>query len=264
MTATTDKLLVENAEGIGVLIFNQPEKRNAISLDMWQGIGDALESLAEDTDMRALVISGAGDEAFSAGADISEFSERRTTPEDRETYDKAMDRAFDRLVNFPKLTIAMIDGVCVGGGAELAMDCDISIASDRARFAITPAKLGLGYGLRDVSRLVRHVGPRNAKEILATGRFYDAEEAQAMGWINQVVEAEDLADFVLDFAHAVADNAPLAVTAAKLMVNEALKAPADQDRALCDQLVEACFQSQDYIEGQAAFTEKRRAKFTGR
>ena len=216
MTATTDKLLVENAEGIGVLIFNQPEKRNAISLDMWQGIGDALESLADDPDLRALVVSGAGDEAFSAGADISEFGDRRTTPEDRETYDKAMDRAFDRLVNFPKLTIAMIDGVCVGGGAELAMDCDVSIASDRARFAITPAKLGLGYGLRDVSRLVRHVGPRNAKEILATGRFYDAEEAQAMGWINQVVEAEDLADFVLDFAHSVAANAPLTVTAAKI------------------------------------------------
>jgi len=263
MVVTTDKLLVENADGIAVLILNQPEKRNAISFDMWQGIGDVLESLAGDDDIRALVVSGAGDEAFSAGADISEFKDRRTTPEDREAYDQAMDRAFDRLVNFPKLTIAMIDGVCVGGGAEVAMDCDIAFASDRARFAITPAKLGLGYGLRDVSRLVRHVGPRNAKEILATGHFYNAEQALAMGWVNHVVEAEELADEVLDFAHAVAANAPLTVKAAKLMVNEALKPPQDQDHARCKQLVEDCFQSQDYAEGQAAFAENRKPEFKG-
>jgi len=264
MVATTDKLLVENADGIGVLILNQPDKRNAISFDMWQGIGDALEDLAKDDAIRAVVISGAGEEAFSAGADISEFKERRTTPEDREAYDQAMDRAFDRLVNFPKLTIAMIDGVCVGGGAEVAMDCDVSFASDRARFAITPARLGLGYGLRDITRLVRRVGPSNAKEILASAHFYNAEQALAMGWVNHVVEAEDLADDVLEFAHVVAANAPLTVKAAKLMVNEALKAPQDQDRALCKQLVEDCFQSQDYVEGQTAFAEKRRPEFEGR
>ena len=156
----TEKLIVERTDGVAHLILNQPEKRNAIGYEMWQGIGDAMEDFAGDKDIRVVIVSGAGGKAFSAGADISEFKQRRSSVEDRKIYDAAMRRAFECLYNLPKLTIARIDGVCVGGGAELAMDCDILIASDRSRFGITPARLGLGYSLPDIERLVRHLGAK--------------------------------------------------------------------------------------------------------
>lgn len=264
MSSECEKLISRKADGIGYLILNQPEKRNAISLDMWRGIGDIMEKFAVDSSVKVVVLSGAGGKAFSAGADISEFKKHRSTTEGRKAYDHAMRRAFDRLVNHPKLTIAMIDGVCVGGGAEVAMDCDVLIASDRSRFGITPAKLGLGYSLPDVDRLVRHLGARRAKEVLATGKLYSAAEALAMGWVNYVVPAEKLSSAVSDFAGVVAANAPLSVKAAKLIVNEAEKAPADRDLDLCAALVEACYESDDYIEGQQAFAEKRTPKYTGR
>ena len=263
MSSEREKLISKKADGIGYLILNQPEKRNAIGFDMWRGIGDVMEEFAAADDVRVVVLSGAGGKAFSAGADISEFKEHRSTPEGRRAYDHAMRRAFDRLVNHPKLTIAMIDGVCVGGGAEVAMDCDVLIASDRSRFGITPAKLGLGYSLPDVDRLVRHLGARRTKEILATGKLYSAAEALAMGWVNLVVAADELASAVDDFARVVAANAPLSVKASKLIVNEAEKAPADRDLDLCAALVEACYESDDYIEGQRAFAEKRPPNYTG-
>ncbi len=263
MSSERDKLICKEAGGIGYLILNQPEKRNAIGLDMWRGIGDAMEEFAAAADVRVVVLSGAGGKAFSAGADISEFKEHRSTLEGRKAYDHAMRRAFDRLFNSPKFTIAMIDGVCVGGGAEVAMDCDLLIASDRSRFGITPAKLGLGYSLPDVDRLVRHLGARRAKEILATGKLYSADEALAMGWVNDVVPAKKLESTVSDLVSVIAANAPLSVKAAKLIVNEAEKAPADRDLDLCAVLVEACYQSDDYIEGQQAFAEKRTPDYTG-
>lgn len=263
MSSDREKLISKKADGIGYLILNQPGKRNAIGYDMWRGIGDAMEKFAADVSVRVVVLSGAGGKAFSAGADISEFKEHRSTLEGRKAYDHAMRRAFDRLVNNPKLTIAMIDGVCVGGGAEVALDCDVLIASDRSRFGITPAKLGLGYSLPDVDRLVRHLGARRAKEVLVTGKLYSAVEALAMGWVNDVVPAEKLASAVDDFAGIVAANAPLSVKAAKLIVNEADKARADRDLGLCAALVEVCYESDDYIEGQRAFSEKRTPNYTG-
>ena len=264
MSSDRDKLISKKAEGIGYLILNQPEKRNAIGFDMWRGIGDVMEEFTKDCEVRVVVLSGAGGKAFSAGADISEFKEHRSTTVGRKDYDHAMRRAFDLLVNLPKLTIAMIDGVCVGGGAEVAMDCDVLIASDRSRFGITPAKLGLGYSLQDVDRVVRHLGARRAKEILATGKLYSSSEALAMGWINYAVPADELSTAVENFASDVARNAPLSVKAAKLMVNEAEKAPADRDLDLCRALVETCYESHDYIEGQRAFAEKRTPNYTGR
>ncbi|MDP7651493.1 MAG: enoyl-CoA hydratase [Rhodospirillales bacterium] len=264
MTERDDGLIIEEQGGIARLVLNRPEKRNAIGLAMWQGLGDALEALADDAKVRVVVLRGAGDKAFSAGADISEFKTLRSTPDGRAVYDQAMRRAFERLSNLPKFTIAMIDGVCVGGGAEVAMDCDVMIASDRARFAITPARLGLGYSTPDVERIVRRVGAHRAKEVLATGNMFDAADALAMGWVNHVVPAADLETFVEDFARSVAANAPLSVKAAKLTVNELMKAPDDQNAALCRQLVEDCYASEDYKEGQRAFAEKRAPNFKGR
>lgn len=146
---------------------------------------------------------------------------------------------------------------------KLLLDCDIQIASDRSRFAITPARIGLGYPVADVNRLVQNLGPRNAKEILASGRYYSAEEAKAIGWINHVVSADELDEFVKGYAAQLAQNAPLSVTAAKITVNELIKHPDDRDIAACDAAVEACYLSNDYVEGQIAFGEKRPPEFKG-
>lgn len=259
----TDKLAAHTEGGIGWLTLNQPEKRNAMSLVMWRDLPRVMAHFAADPEARVIVVRGAGDKAFSAGADISEFGAVRATPEDRRLYDAAVAAAFDAMRNLPKLSIAMIDGVCVGGGAEVAMECDVQIAAARARFAVTPARLGLGYNLEDTARLVRNVGAKNAKEILATARFYTAAEARDMGWINHVAENEALEAHVRDFAATVAANAPLTIRAAKLLINELQKDPAEQDHEKCRRLVEACFDSADYREGQAAFAEKRKPEFRG-
>lgn len=259
----TEKLKIEKSDGIGTLTLNQANKRNAISFEMWRDFSKAMAELETDPDVRVIVLTGAGDKAFSAGADISEFGEYRSTPEQRALYSKYEHATTSSLRNSPKFVIARIDGVCVGGGAEIALDCDIQIASDRSRFAITPARIGLGYPVTDVSRLVQNLGPRNAKEILASGRYYTAEEAKAIGWINHVVAANDLNEFVKDYAAGIAQNAPLSVAAAKITVNELIKNPEDRNITACDAAVEACYLSHDYIEGQKAFGEKRPPEFKG-
>ena len=261
--AITDKLLVEKADGIGTLTLNQPSKRNAISFEMWRDFPEAMADLENDPDVRVIVLTGAGEKAFSAGADISEFGEYRSTLEQRALYQDYEHATTLSLRNSKKFVIARIDGVCVGGGAEVALDCDVQIASDRSRFAITPARIGLGYPVTDVARLVQNLGPRNAKEILASGRYYSAEEAKAIGWINHVVPATELDAFVHEYAMEIAENAPLSVTAAKVTVNELLKAVEDRDVAACEAAVEACYLSNDYVEGQKAFGEKRPPNFKG-
>lgn len=250
-------------EGVAELRLCRPEKRNAISFAMWQAIGDGLESLKTDDTIRVLIVSGEGEKAFSAGADISEFATLRATPEGREAYATAMRNAFEQLRNFPKLTIAKIDGVCIGGGAELAMECDVMIASSRSKLAITPARLGLGYAWQDVERLVSRVGKSAAKEILATARQFDAEHALALGWLNHVVPPEELTPYVEGYAAEVAANAPLSVKAAKLIVNEMSKPATDRNLVFFDELVEACYASDDYQEGQRAFEEKRPPMYKG-
>ena len=261
--AITEKLTIEKTDGIGTLTLNQPNKRNAISFEMWRDIPTAMAELDNDPDVRVIVLTGAGNKAFSAGADISEFGEYRSTPEQRALYSEYEHATTSSLRNASKFVIARVDGVCVGGGAEVALDCDIQIASDRSRFAITPARIGLGYPVTDVSRLVQNLGPRNAKEILASGRYYTADEAKAIGWINHAVLAAELDDFVLGYAQGIAQNAPLAVAAAKITVNELIKNPEDRDIAACDAAVEACYLSNDYVEGQKAFGEKRPPEFKG-
>ena len=262
--AITEKLKLEKSDGIGRLVLNQPDRRNALSFEMWRDLPAAVAELENDPAVRVIVVTGAGDKAFSAGADISEFGEYRSTPAQRTLYRHHEHAACAALRDCAKFVVARIDGVCVGGGAEVALECDVQIASDRSRFAITPARIGLGYSIDDVARLVRYVGPRNAKEILATGRFYSAAEAKSIGWINHVVPAAELDDFVAGYVLGVSQNAPLSVRAAKLTVNELVKDPQDRDIAACENAVEDCYTSADYVEGQKAFAEKRPPQFLGR
>jgi len=264
MTALTDKIIVEKSDGIGRFIFNQPKKHNVISFEMWQGISRVMGDFAADDSVRVIVLSGAGEKAFSAGADISEFAKLRTTKEGIEEFERAAVKAHEDLDTIDKPTIAMIQGYCIGGGAGVALCCDLRIASEDARFGIPAAKLGLAYRWDDVYPLVQLVGASFAKEILFTGRLFSAEEALQMGLVNRVVPRSELESYVGEYAARIASNAPLTVRAAKRTVGEALKDPGDRDLDMISKLVDECFASDDYAEGRKAFMEKRKPAFKGR
>jgi enoyl-CoA hydratase len=260
----TDKMLARKENGIGWMIFNNPERHNAVSLEMWEAASEILAQFASDPEVRVLVLRGAGNKAFVSGADISKFKEERSTPEAVERYRSIGDKAFSGIEHFPKPTIAMIRGYCIGGGAALAVCCDIRICTDTSKFGIPAAKLGLGYRADGIKRLINLVGPAYAKEMFFTARQYDAREAQAMGLVNTVVPDAELEAAVTDMATTIAGNAPLTVNSVKRIVGEVLKDANRRDDGLCERLVRECFASQDYVEGRTAFMEKRKPVFTGR
>lgn len=264
MLSATDKLIADKDGPIGRLIINNPAKRNAFSFAMWQALPAVLGDFAGDDDIRVVILRGAGGQAFSAGNDISEFRERRSSKGTIAEYDAATARAYETLSSLNKPTIAVIEGYCVGGGLEVALLCDLQIAAETARFAVTPARLGLGYKYDDVRLLVSNVGPKYAKEILFTARQFSAEEAQQMGIVNRVVPADELTALVDQYAQTIAGNAPLSIKAAKQIIAETVKGIGRADLDLCQRLVDACHASADYQEGQRAFAEKRKPKFTGR
>ena len=261
---STDRIIAGKARGVGYLKLNQPEKLNAISYEMWVAIAEVMASFGDDDDVRVVVMSGEGARAFSAGADISEFSKNRSTAAQVERYEAASRAAYDAITHFPKPVIARIEGYCVGGGLAVALCADLRIASEDSRFGIPAAKLGLGYSHKGLRPLVDLVGPTYVKEILFTAKRFAAPEAQRMGLVNQVVQRSEIDAFVEDYAETIAANAPLTVMACKTVVAELLKDPEERDTALCDRVVDACFASEDYKEGRAAFMEKRAPRFTGR
>lgn len=263
MEPITDKIIVAKDGAIGRLTLNQPERRNAITYEMWQAIPVVLADFMADTTIRVIVVDGAGGKAFSAGADVSQFGDKRTGEDAVAAYARAVETACMDLATVAKPTIAKIEGFCIGGGISVAQRCDIRIAAEGATFGIPAAKLGIGYKYEGVAALIDLVGPAYAKEILFTARMFDASEALAMGLVNRVVGAAELAECVDDTAATIAANAPLTVRAAKTVVTEALKPPAERDMDLCQRLVDACYASADYVEGKAAFKEKRKPVFRG-
>jgi enoyl-CoA hydratase len=259
----TDGIIVKKDGSVGWLIFNNPERLNAVSYEMWAAMTPALNDFAADPAIRSVVLRGAGDKAFVSGADISQFEAKRGSADAVAEYNATSARAGAALQNLPKPTIAMIRGYCIGGGVGLAVCCDLRICSDNSRFAVPAAKLGLGYGYPGVKRLIDVVGPAFAKEIFFTARQFDAGEAQGMGLVNRIVPQSELEDYVKTYAKTIAGNAPLTVKAAKRIVNEAMKDESKRDLAHCRELVEQCFASNDYVEGRRAFMEKRQPAFTG-
>ena len=258
------QILIERDGHVARVTINRPERRNAISFAGWQSLAASFESLAANPEVRVVVLTGAGDRAFCAGNDISEFAEKRSTPEQVEVYDAVTTHAFDVIRAVEKPLVARVRGSAVGGGFELMQLCDLRIAGAGARFAMTPARLGLGYTLDDVQSLVDRIGAPAAREMLITGRLFDAAEAERMGFVNRVVPDAELDETVERCAAEIAENAPLAIRAIKVAIGEAVKPPAERDRARCDALAAACNASEDYLEGQRAFAQRRRPDFRGR
>ena len=259
----TDKMIARKEGRVGFMIFNNPERHNAVSLEMWERAGEILGEFAGDKEVRVLIVTGAGSKAFVSGADISRFEDERANEQAIARYNSTVERTFAAMDAFPKPSIAMIRGFCMGGGLGFALGCDMRIASDDARFALPAAKLGLGYGLAGIKRFVDIVGPAFTKEIFFTARAFDAAEAIAMGLINRVLAGPQLEPYVREYADTVAQNAPLTVGATKFIVGEALKDAGARDLARCEAMVKQCFASRDYQEGRRAFMEKRKPEFSG-
>jgi len=259
----TSKMLAEKDGAVGRLIFNNPARHNAVSLEMWQAVGQIMEDFDNDDAIRVIVVTGAGGKAFVSGADISEFKEKRANEQAAAEYAKISEMARVRLNETLKPTIAMIRGYCIGGGLGIATCCDLRIASDNSTFAVPAAKLGLGYNYPGLKRLVDIVGPSFAKEIFYTARQFTSDEARTMGLVNRVLPGAELEDYVKKYAETIARNAPLTIRAVKKVVSEVLKDESQRDMKGADEAVKICFRSKDYIEGRDAFMEKRKPVFTG-
>jgi enoyl-CoA hydratase/carnithine racemase len=264
MTSATDKILSATIGHVGLITFNNPERHNAVSLEMWETVARTFERFVADDAVRVIVLTGAGGKAFVSGADISKFESERATREAVERYNRSVEAINAAIYDCPKPTIAMIRGFCMGGGLGLAMCCDIRICSDGSRFALPAAKLGLGYGYPGIKRFIDVAGAAVAKEVFLTAKQYEAGDALRMGLVNHVLADAEVEAFAMGMAETIAANAPLTVRAIKGIAQEAVRDSAKRDLAKCDALVRACFDSADYIEGRRAFMEKRKPNFQGR
>jgi enoyl-CoA hydratase/carnithine racemase len=258
------KILKSSVDGVGVITFNNPDKRNAMSLEMWEGFGRALTELRDDDAVRVVILRGAGGKAFVSGADISQFEKARHNAAASEEYAKrsAAERAL--LADYPKPTIACIQGFCLGGGMQVAMLADLRIASDDSQFGIPAAKLGIAYGYDGLRNLVSLVGPSWARLLMYTGMRIDAKEALRIGLVERMIPATELWGETMAIASAIAENAPLAIKAAKITIAEVLKDESRRNMDAIKAIGTACMDSEDFREGRQAFMEKRKPRFRGR
>ncbi|MGJ7498189.1 enoyl-CoA hydratase [Variovorax sp. RT4R15] len=244
--------------------FNNPARHNALSVDMWEAVPPLLRIAAADERVRLVVFSGAGDKAFVSGADITQFEDMRAAREAVTRYEAMAEEALMSIHDFAKPTLACIRGYCIGGGVNVAISCDIRIASSNSVFAIPAARLGLGYRFTAMKNLVDLIGPGAAKDLFFTARRIGTDEAKALGLISRIAPPEGLEALLSEYTGAVAENAPLTIAAAKAIVREILKPSPELDSALCTSLIRGCFDSADYTEGRTAFMQKRKPVFTGR
>jgi enoyl-CoA hydratase/carnithine racemase len=259
----TEKILSRIEGRVGIMTFNNPEKHNAVSFEMWEVAERILDGFINNPEVRVIVLTGAGGKAFVSGADISKFESERASEEAVAKYNALVDKVYTQIYQMKKPTIAMIRGYCIGGGLNLAICCDMRFATESSKFALPAAKLGLGYGYNGLRRYIETIGAPATKEIFFTARQFTAAEAYRWTMINEIIPDADLETHVMGVANMIADNAPLTIATIKASTVEILKNDADQDIAKCDAMVAACFASADYKEGRKAFAEKRKPQFTG-
>jgi enoyl-CoA hydratase/carnithine racemase len=262
--ALTERLVVEKQGPVGWLTFNNPARRNAVSIDMWEAIPKALDRFEQDSQIRVIVLKGDGDKAFVSGADVSQYEKQRSSAEGIQHYEEIAVRVQERLLGCDKVVIAMIRGYCLGAGVNIALCCDLRLAAEDAKLGIPAAKLGLGYRASSLKNLVDTIGPAYAREVLLTGRQFSAGEAMTMGLVHRLAPVAGLESLVLEYCAILSDNAPLTIRASKRIVRELTKSGSEFDAQTCAALVKQCFDSQDYIEGRRAFMEKRRPVFQGK
>lgn len=264
MSNSEKSILTQHEAPLGWLIVNRPQVKNALNFEAWRGIVAAMDELNADPDVRVIIMRGVNSDSFISGADISEFPSHRANAEQARAYRDAPGNATNALALSPKPVVAMIAGICIGGGLQVALSCDVRIAARGTRFGIPAARLGLAYPLDGVLSLSQIAGPANARDILMSARIFDADEAFAMGLINRLVEPAELEAVVRDYATRMAANAPLTMAAAKATIREGLKDGTARDMKKIAAMVAQCFDSEDYREGVKAFLEKRPPRFQGR
>jgi enoyl-CoA hydratase/carnithine racemase len=243
--------------------FNNPQRHNALSVDMWEAVPPLLEQAQADPSIRLIVFRGAGEKAFVSGADISQFEDMRAAREAVERYESMAESALTGIERCAKPTLACIKGWCIGGGVNVAIACDIRIAASDAVFSIPAARLGLGYRYSAMKNLVDLIGPGAAKDLFFTARRVGADEARALGLVSRVCPTGELDALLAEYTGALAENAPLTIAAAKAITAEILKPSPEADLDRCQSLIRGCFASEDYAEGRRAFMEKRRPVFKG-
>jgi enoyl-CoA hydratase/carnithine racemase len=262
--ATTERVKAWLDGAVLHIRFNNPAKHNALSLDMWEAVPPLLAKAASDEGVRVVVFSGEGGKSFVSGADISQFEDLRAAKEAVKKYEVIAEEALQGILHFDKPTIACIRGYCIGGGVNVAISCDIRIASSDSTFAIPATRLGLGYRFSAMKNLVDLVGPGHAKDIFFTARRLDAAEAQRIGLVNRVTEPDNLDALLEEYTKSIATGAPLTIKAGKRIIREVLAPDSDIDMDMCRRLILDCFESEDYAEGRRAFMEKRKPLFKGK
>jgi enoyl-CoA hydratase len=258
------KLTIEKRGAVGWIVFDSPAKRNALNNAMWAGIPPAMAGFDADPGVRCIAFRGAGSEAFSAGADISEFEKIRSQDSAVAEYDGLLDKVLHAIQDSRKPSLAMIHGFCMGGGLEIALACDLRYCGESAQFAIPAAKLGLAYNVEGHKRLLETVGHARAREIMFLGRRYDASEALSIGLVHKVLADGALLGFVDEVLKTLGDNAPLAIANTKTIIEEYVKSEGEPDHAAMKAAMDRCTKSEDYKEGRRAFMDKRKPRFQGK
>ena len=258
------KLTIEKRGAVGWIVFDSPAKRNAINDAMWRGIAPAMKAFDADREVRCVAFRGAGTQAFSAGADISQFEKIRSQNTSVSEYDGLLDQVLHAIQDSRKPSLALIHGFCMGGGLEVALACDLRYCGASAQFGIPAAKLGLAYNIEGHKRLLETVGHARAREIMFLGGRYIAADALAMGLVHAVLPDDKLEKYAGEVLQTLSDNAPLAIANSKTIIEEYVKSAGAPDAAAMERAMQRCIDSEDYKEGRRAFMEKRKPRFEGK